>query len=229
MRALRTSLATVLALAVALVAVSGCRGQRSTEPPIHLNHNMDFQQKFEAQEPSSFYLDKRAMRAPVSATTETGERQSLTVARTRVLQADDPYLRDSDHMYRGRGADGRLADALPEEVKLSAALLDRGQERYNIFCAVCHNTTGAGDGLVMRRGFPKNVWPKPYWHPDIAAMPLGYYFQVISDGRGAMGSYASQIPVADRWAIAAYVRTLQASRSAAAEELSPELRGQLDK
>ncbi len=226
MRALRTLLGTALVVSFALAAFSGCRGQRSTEPPIHLNHNMDFQQKFEAQEPNSFYLDKRAMRLPVSAMTETGERKSLTVARTLVLQDDDHYLRDDDHMYRGRGDDGRLADALPEPVKLSAALLDRGEDRYNVFCAPCHATTGAGDGLVMRRGFPTNVWPKPYWHPEMAAMPLGYYFQVISDGKGAMGAYASQISVEDRWAISAYIRTLQASRNASAADISPEVRAQ---
>ncbi|MEZ4266040.1 MAG: cytochrome c [Myxococcota bacterium] len=190
----------LLGALVALAApAAGCRGTTSSAPPVHLNPNMDFQQRYEMQEANPFFADKRAMRPPVAG----------TVARTVALLGDDQYLAEDDHLYRGRGPDGRLADALPKELPLTQALLDRGHARYEIYCTPCHASAGTGDGVVAGRGL--SVPPPTYHSDNLRAMPLGYFYDVISHGVRTMKPYAAQIPVEDRWAIAAWVRTLQVS------------------
>jgi mono/diheme cytochrome c family protein len=89
---------------------------------------------------------------------------------------------------------------------LTAALLERGEQRYAIFCSVCHGARGDGDGAVVRRGFPA---PPSYHTARLLAAPPGYIVDVITHGRGIMYSYADRVPPADRWAIAAYVKALQ--------------------
>jgi len=200
-----------VALAVALAAVAvGCRGNKSGAPPVHLQQNMDFGQYFEAQEPNPWFHDGRAMRLPPVG----------TVARAAVTErrvSDEAFVRDDRHLYEGRGPDGRLVDALPTQVKLDKALLERGQARYQIYCTPCHDATGSGNGMVMQRGFQPKA---PTYHSDrLRAMPLGHFYDVITRGRGVMPSYAAQIPVRDRWAIAAWVRTLQVSQAARLEDV----------
>ena len=87
--------------------------------------------------------------------------------------------------------------------------MNRGQERYQIFCAMCHGATGQGDGMIVRRGFRK---PPPYQEERLRQARVGYLFRVITEGYGAMPPYKAQIPVQDRWAITAYVRALQLSQ-----------------
>jgi mono/diheme cytochrome c family protein len=195
-----------LALAALALGAAACRGNRSEDPPVHLVSNMDFQQRFEAQERNDFFPDHRAMREPVPGTVAYG------------------WLKDDDHLWRGRGLDGRLADELPSGIKLDAKLLDRGQERYDIYCAPCHGHAGRGDGIVTRRGGGFKVQPKNLHEDRLRAMPLGYFYKVIAEGQGTMLSYAAQIPVKDRWAIAAYVRTLQVAQSASETDVPPEAR-----
>jgi mono/diheme cytochrome c family protein len=89
--------------------------------------------------------------------------------------------------------------------------LDRGQERYQIFCSVCHGATGNGDGMIARRGFNKPA-PASYHQDRLRQAPVGHFFDVMTNGWGAMPSYAAQIPVADRWKIIAYIRALQLSQ-----------------
>jgi mono/diheme cytochrome c family protein len=94
---------------------------------------------------------------------------------------------------------------------LTRELLARGRERFNIYCSPCHDRTGDGHGMVVRRGYQ----PPPSFHIDrLREAPVGHFFDVMSNGLGAMPDYASQIPVSDRWAIAAYVKALQLSRNA---------------
>jgi mono/diheme cytochrome c family protein len=100
-------------------------------------------------------------------------------------------------------------------------VLDRGQERYQIYCSMCHGLTGYGDGMIVRRGFRR---PPSYHDERLRSEPVGHFFDVITNGWGAMPDYSAQIPPADRWAIIAYLRALQLSQQAPASQVSPEMR-----
>jgi mono/diheme cytochrome c family protein len=126
------------------------------------------------------------------------------------------FLRQDRALHAGQGPDGKFVSELP--VPLSRDLLLRGRERFDIFCSPCHGRTGDGDGMVVQRGFKR---PSSYHVDRLRAERPGYFFDVMTKGFGEMGSYASQVPVEDRWAIAAYVRALQLSRSAPAALLGP--------
>jgi len=102
-----------------------------------------------------------------------------------------------------------VPDALPDQIPL--AMLERGRERYAVFCAPCHSPTGDGDGMIVRRGFPA---PPSYHDPGLIRAPDRHFYDVITNGYGAMFSYASRVPPADRWAIIAYIRALQLSQRA---------------
>ena len=197
----------VLSLAGCVAGLSGCQGNRSEEPPVHIIQNMDFQSRYDAQEENPFFqpvdcanalnhdCKGPAARAPVPGTVAVG------------------FLKDDDELHRGRGADGRLFDRLPSSIPLTPALLDRGQQRYNIYCQPCHDESGGGKGIATLRGGGFKVQPANLQDPRLRAMPLAYFYDVIVNGKGTMLSYAAQIPVKDRWAIAAWVRTLQAART----------------
>lgn len=126
------------------------------------------------------------------------------------------HLNDDDHMFAGTDASGQALDALPSSMTLDTALLERGRDRYEIFCTPCHDKTGSGRGMIVRRGFQQ---PESYHSDRLRAMPIGYYFDVMTNGFGQMSSYARQVTVEDRWAIAAYIRALQLSQSATVDAL----------
>jgi mono/diheme cytochrome c family protein len=108
---------------------------------------------------------------------------------------------------------------------VTAAMLERGQQRFNIFCAPCHSPAGDGDGMVVRRGFPR---PPTFHQASLRRAPDSHFYDVITNGYGAMFSYASRVSPADRWAIIAYIRALQLSRNADVAALDPALRGKLE-
>jgi mono/diheme cytochrome c family protein len=113
----------------------------------------------------------------------------------------------------------------PPAVKVNERLLRRGEDRYRIFCTPCHGLQGDGQGMIATRGMKH----PPSYHIDrLRQAPNGYFYDVITNGFGAMYSYSERIPPADRWAIVAYVRALQLSRNAKAADLPPDLRQQLD-
>jgi mono/diheme cytochrome c family protein len=197
----------IAGLALCSVALVACRGNRSELPPVHLQQNMDFQQRFDPQERNPLFQDGRAMREPVAGTVAIG------------------FLKDDDHLWRGRGIDGRLVDTLPAAHPLTDKLLARGQQRYGIYCAPCHGDTGNGNGVVTRRGGGFKVQPKSLHEERLRAMPLGYFYKVMTEGQGTMLSYASQVPVEDRWAITAWVRTLQVSQQASAADVPGDAQG----
>ncbi len=126
------------------------------------------------------------------------------------------HLDEDTEFYQGKTAEGKLVQKSP--VPVTEELLKRGQERFNIYCIVCHGAAGTGDGMVIRRGF-KPV--PPTFHSDkLRNIEDGHIYDVISHGFGVMQDYAFQIQPADRWAIVAYVRALQLSQNAPAAELS---------
>ena len=214
-------------LGALVVAAVGCQGNRSDEPPVHLIQNMDFQKRFEAQESNDFFrpvdcaAEVEAENAARDAALAKGEHPPL-MERTCWGRAMRPppfgtvavgNLKDDDHLHRGRGPDGRLVDQLPRQLELGEALMARGEERYNIYCQPCHDYVGGGQGVATLRGGGFKIMPPSYHIERLRAMPLGYFFDVITNGKGTMGSYAAQIPAEDRWAIALWVRTLQVSRT----------------
>jgi len=184
-----------LALVALLVATQGCvRGCTSRQPPIHVNPNMDDQPRYEAQAESSFFADGKTMRTPVEGTVP---RSSLP----------EP-LRDDPRFLTGKEADGSLVAASP--VAVNDAVLARGQERYGIYCAPCHHRVGDGKGVLFTRG---NI-PTTSLHLDrVRAATDGHLFDVITNGLGLMPGYRYPISPEDRWAIVAYVRTLQAEHA----------------
>jgi mono/diheme cytochrome c family protein len=116
--------------------------------------------------------------------------------------------------------DGR-PDSAPQPATITTALVARGKDRFEIYCTPCHGRLGDGQGMVVQRGFPA----PPSFHIDrLRAAPASHFYDVITNGHGAMYSYAARVEPADRWAIAAYIRALQASQHAAVASLSPEER-----
>jgi len=132
------------------------------------------------------------------------------------------YLRDDKAMYAGIGKDGQFVTELP--VPLTRELMDRGHQRFDIFCSPCHGKPGSGMGMIVQRGFKQ---PSSFHTDRLRQQPIGYFFDVMSQGFGQMSSYASQVPPEDRWAIAAYLRALQLSQHANVAELSAEDRAAL--
>lgn len=131
-------------------------------------------------------------------------------------------LQDDQTLYTGLSG-GQPAAAFPYTI--TSAILQRGQERYDIFCAPCHSRTGDGDGIIVQRGFPHAA---SLQSPRLRDAPVGQVFGVITNGFGAMPAYAAQIPVRDRWAIIAYIRALQLSEHATINDVPPADRDKVD-
>jgi mono/diheme cytochrome c family protein len=185
---MRPALAACVLLAL---AAAGCRGMTSSKPPVHPNWSMDDQPKVKAQQESDFFYNGSAMRPPVPGTVAIGE------------------LREDTVRFEGKNADGTFAARSPLEA--SDATLERGHNRYAIYCQPCHDARGDGQGILFKRG---NV-PTASFHQDkIRNYPDGQLFDIITNGSGLMPAYRWPIPPDDRWAIIAYVRSLQQKRSA---------------
>jgi mono/diheme cytochrome c family protein len=132
-------------------------------------------------------------------------------------------LRTDEHFYTGK-VSGQLATEFPMPV--TADVMARGQERFNVYCSPCHGRTGLGDGIIVQRGFRA----PPSYHDDrLRAAPVGYFFDVMTNGFGAMQDYSAQVTASDRWAIAAYIRALQLSRHATVADVPADRRGDLDR
>lgn len=181
-RPLRT-LALILALACTVGCVRGCKS-RSTA--IHPNPNMDYQERVDPQSESEFFYDGSSMRMPVANTIARGE-----------LPRVDEYTTGLDASGAFVPANARVVDV---------PLLERGAERYEIFCTPCHAASGNGQGMLTARG---GVPVPSFTEERILTVADGSIFDTISNGKGLMPSYGASIPVDDRWAIVAYVRQLQ--------------------
>ena len=168
-----------------------------------LRQAMYDQEKYEPLEASAFFADGMSFRAQVDGTVARGQ-----------LMLDE-------HFYQGK-IQGQLAETLP--VAVDRQLLERGRERFNIFCAPCHGRTGAGNGMIVQRGLKQ---PPTYHQQRLREVPVGHFFDVMTNGFGVMYSYASRVPVADRWAIAAYIKVLQLSQNLEFDQLPTEDQRQL--
>ncbi len=166
--------------------------------------NMHDQHKVKTLGDSPFFADGQGARPLPAHTVPQGDR--------RVGSA-----------YSGLDAANRPLGTLP--VPLTRELLVRGRERYDVFCSPCHDKLGTGRGMIVRRGYKQ---PSSYHVERLRNAPAGYFVNVITEGFGVMPSYAPQVPVEDRWAIAAYIRALQYSQNARLADLPPEARRRVE-
>jgi len=157
--------------------------------------DMHVQPRYNPLDGTHFFEDGRSARPEVPGTVARG------------------HLRIDQHLYTGK-LHGQPVDTFPFAV--TRPVLERGRERFNIFCAPCHGFTGEGRGMIVQRGFP----PPPSYHTDrLRQAPVGHFYDVMTNGYGAMYSHAARITPEDRWAIVAYIRALQMSQHATLDDV----------
>jgi mono/diheme cytochrome c family protein len=192
---------------IPLALIFRARGTTSRQTRVHFFMDMDKQAKFGTQSAHPWFEDGRAMRMPIEGTLARG------------------HLRHDAHFFDGFTTDAasgaiQFVTTFPPQVNVDETLVERGQQRYGIYCAVCHGATGAGDGIVNQRAIELK---EPKWVPATNLMTLeirdradGQLYQAIRDGVRNMPSYGAQIDPRDRWAIVAYLRHLQRTSPVAA-------------
>jgi mono/diheme cytochrome c family protein len=188
---------------VSCLLLSGCRRDMQDQP------------KAIAYRENSFYKDGTGSRPLVEGTVARGQLREDRAFYFGKKASAQPSPASPQTPAAGAAANSQAGlypddvDAIP--MQLTARDMDRGQERYNIYCSVCHGMTGAGDGMIARRGFNKPS-PANYHQDRLRQAPAGHFFDVMTNGWGAMPAYAQQISVEDRWRIVAYIRALQLSQ-----------------
>jgi mono/diheme cytochrome c family protein len=167
--------------------------------------NMRDQPRYDPLEPSTFFADQRSVRLSVPGTVPQGA-------------ADQ-----SQEYFTGRTSEELLLEEMP--VQATVEMMERGQERYNIYCAPCHGIDGYGEGMIVQRGFP----PPQSLHTDrLRGAPDGHFYDVITNGFGRMFDYSYRIQPDDRWAIVAYIRAMQLSQFASEQDVPADQRQQLE-
>jgi len=166
--------------------------------------DMHDQPKYIPLRPSDFFLDGRSARPLSEGTIPRG------------------HLNDDPAFFTGKGPDGKDVKYFPIAVTKDVIL--RGQQRFNVYCSPCHDRTGSGNGMIVRRGYRR---PPSYHTQRLIEQPDGHFFDVMTNGFGAMPDYAVQIQPQDRWAIVAYIRALQLSQQASINDVPADARGQL--
>lgn len=166
--------------------------------------DMHVQPKYIPLRESTFFGDHRSARLPINGTV-----------------AQDQY--GADPYFLTGKVGNQDGDRLP--FPLTMQVLQRGQQRYNIYCTPCHSRVGDGNGMIAQRGYRQ---PPSFHDERLRQAVLGHFFDVMTNGYGAMPDYASQISVADRWAITAYIRALQLSQHGSINDVPAEMRGSID-
>jgi mono/diheme cytochrome c family protein len=196
---------------------------------IGCRYDMQDQPRYRAHRKSDFFPDGKAMRDLPEGTVARGMlREDKAFYTGKKENAGGTTAATAAPAATTTDASGNtlvtsFPDAIEEfPVPITKELVDRGEERYRIFCMVCHGPVGNGDGMIVRRGFPK---PPTYNDDRLRNAPIGHFYDVITNGWGKMNSYASQVPPADRWAIVAYIRTLQISQNPNGNMTMPSGRG----
>ena len=189
---------------VLIFSIFGLRGTKFTSPPIDVFPEwafpgMKYQPKFRPQSSSQFFADGRADRMPVEHTVQRG------------------MLREDDHLYRGKNAAGAFAAGFPAALTVDVKFIERGRDRYAIYCTPCHGTLGDGNGITKRYG----MGATPTYHdPRLRAMAEGEIYNTITNGKNTMLPYADKLAPEDRWAVIAYVRALQRAQQGAAADVT---------
>ena len=166
--------------------------------------DMHNQPRYETLEASEFFTDGKSARPLVAGTVARGQ------------------LNEDEAFFTGKSG-GQFVAELPLEV--DRALLERGGERFTIYCSMCHAPSGTGEGIIVQRGFRR---PPSLHQERLRNAPAGHFFDVMTHGFGAMPSYSQQIGPRDRWAIVAYIRVLQLSQNASLEDVPPSEREKLE-
>ena len=196
-----------IAICLLVVGVFGFRGDKFSQPPIRIFPDMDEQDKIKSQKPSGFFIDGMGSRKPISGTVpNSGDNGILPVE----------FSEGRDGYYYSGAHEGTYGNGMPEELVLidesaSTALLGRGEDMYGVHCAICHGDAGDGKGVVGHYFSKANIVVASLYNFPQSSHPDGYIYHVIANGKGNMGGYKHNLPVRDRWAIVAYVRTLQAA------------------
>ena len=183
---------------VALVSILGFRGSTFTSPPMDVFPEwafpgMKYQPKLRPQDANPFFADGRSDRMPPAHTVARG------------------MLRDDDALHAGKDNAGAFLKGFPEKVTIDLQFLQRGRERYTIYCQPCHGMLGDGQGITVKYGMGTVAANGNYHSDRLRAMPEGEIFHVITSGRNTMLPYADKLSPEERWAVVAYVRALQRS------------------
>jgi Cytochrome C oxidase, cbb3-type, subunit III len=220
-----------LLLGIALVAIFGFRGQKSTGSPIEVFPDMVRQPKVRAQAPLAFFADDRGARAPVPGTVPIGyempKPETIATPAAAVPMPDVHsrlgFSEGTDYYDTGKIGD-HWGTGIP--ISVTSQLMERGRERFNITCAMCHGPTAAGNGITKQYGLATVV---SLQDERIRKMADGEIFNTITNGKNTMLAYGPNIMVADRWAIICYLRALQRSQNATAADVPPEHQADLEK
>jgi hypothetical protein len=216
---------TVAALSFCALLTASCQQEMAKQP------------SYRPQQPSPFFRDGRADRPRVPGTVAQGQLNDDPL----LFEGKDPQRKEAARAAAllGLGPSGALAVAAPDALgpldyadrfpfPITMKELERGRQRYEIFCAVCHDPTGTGNGKIPERGYTKppsyitghsHGFKRRGYTVLLRDAPVGYYFEVISKGSGAMADYSAQVPPRDRWDIIAYIRALQLSQHAPLDTL----------
>jgi mono/diheme cytochrome c family protein len=228
---IRAFLLISLLFTIALVAVFGFRGQKSTGSPLEVFPDMVRQVKVRAQAPLAFFADGRGPRVPVAGTVPIGyemPRPETIAAPAAVVEVPQPRL----HLAFSEGTDyyntGKMGDhwgtGIPVEV--TQELMERGRQRFSITCSMCHGATAAGNGITKQYGLATVVTLQD---DRIRKMADGEIFDTITHGKNTMMAYGSNLTVADRWAVITYLRALQRSQNAGIADVPEQHRAELEK
>jgi mono/diheme cytochrome c family protein len=205
--------------ALIVVGFAGFRGHHFEDPPFQIFNDMKHQAKVKYQQPSEFFADGNAERHPIEGTMPMGFEVPKKPAHAGFAPQDYEFSHGTGYYYTGRMGD-YYGDGFPQEINVTPELIKRGRERFDINCAICHGHAGNGKGIFTKYS---TVAPADLTGPgfddaaNAAYRPDGKIFSVITNGWNQMGPYGANINVQDRWAIVAYVRTLQMAAKNAAK------------
>ena len=225
---LRYFFAGVFLAVIAVVALAGFRGDFTTKTPIQIFPDMKDQPRFDPQHQNLFFGDTRSARAIVPGTVPQGYampgRYSLNNANNaRNLNGPGGFSNALDYVNTGRIGEF-WGSGIPREIEVTPALMERGRERFQVFCTPCHGQTGEGNGIVSQFGL--NAVANLH-QTRLRTMPDGQLFETITRGKGNMAPYGSNVTVEDRWAIISYVRALQRSQNAKLDDVPADHRTDL--
>ncbi|RFC45540.1 MAG: subunit III [Verrucomicrobia bacterium] len=208
-----------------VVSLAGFRGQKFTGTPLQITPDMKHQPKVITQHGSAFFADNRGDHPLIPGTIPAGYNLPGRYLQTGVNNVNTSSTFTSEPTYVETGVMGEFyGDGIPLEV--NEKFLQRGRERYEIFCAVCHDRSGSGNGITKAYGLATVA---SLIDDRIKSQPDGQIYATITNGKNTMGAYGPSIATEDRWAIVSYVRALQKGQSVKVELLSPEVKAQLEK